>query len=364
MSSKPPGPELTQVDHLHVLEKGRRLLYFGGCDYFRLAWNAQVRRAVRQATIGQPVTVAASRTTTGNHPLYGRLEKVLARFFGEQTATLASSGYATTWALSQALAGEFTHVLIDEKAHQSLVDAVGSWKGTVRRFRHADPDHAGALARRWPSGAKPILVTDGMFAHDGSMAPLQAYRSVLPGKTWIWVDDAHAAGLMGGRGRGTPEWDELHRKRLIQSFSLSKAFGTYGGAILGDRSVREKLRRRAAVLAGNTPLPLPLAAGALEAIHQLETHPEWRQKLASKTVWLKRQLRGLDWPCLNTPGPIVSWIPQGNPQRLIRRLRDAGIYPSFIRYQGSEGYFRFAISSAHGHGHLKLLASVLRDAAR
>jgi len=363
MSAPQPGPALMQVDPVHVEEKGRVLLYFGGCDYFRLSWHRAVRAVVKQALGRRSLTVAASRTTTGNDPLYGSMEDRLARFFATESATLAASGYVAVLAVGQALRDVFTHVLIDEKAHGCLKEALRSWKARIRVFRHADPDHVEKLVRRWPARARGILITDGMFAQDGSMPPLREYRDALPARAWIWVDDAHGAGLMGKRGRGALEWAGVSGRRWIQTLSLGKAFGVYGGAILGARSLRTKLLERAEILAGNTPLPLPYVEGLMESIRQLEAHPEWRDRLLEESTGLKRALAPLGWPSLLTPGPIVSWTPPGDPKPMMTALRRAGIHPCFIRYQGRPGCFRFALSSGHTRRQLLHLGEALMKGA-
>ena len=107
---------LQQIDRTHVLHRGRKLIYFAGCDYFRLASHPDVLRAVHTGLDELGLNVAASRKTTGNHPIYGELESSLARFFGTESALLVSNGYATNLAVAQALAGEFTHGLVDNRA--------------------------------------------------------------------------------------------------------------------------------------------------------------------------------------------------------------------------------------------------------
>src|SRR5688572_17632636 len=114
------APGLAQVDPTHVRYRGKKYLYFGGCDYYRLTWHPALRRAVHRALDEGGWNVAASRTTTGNHPLYAALEGALADFFGSAAAVLAPTGYVANLLAAQALAGDFSHALIDERAHPSL----------------------------------------------------------------------------------------------------------------------------------------------------------------------------------------------------------------------------------------------------
>src|SRR5262249_36925475 len=129
---------LQQIDRTYVRWGRKRLIYFGGCDYFPLSSHPQILSALKEGLNQFGLNVAASRFTTGNHELYGQLEAELRRFFGAPSATLVSNGYATNVVVAQALAGEFSHALIDSCAHQSLRDCLPFLGCEVIEFRHAD----------------------------------------------------------------------------------------------------------------------------------------------------------------------------------------------------------------------------------
>ncbi len=328
-----PEP-LRQVDRTWVRCGKRRLSYFSGCDYFRLASQPKVLAAL-QAGVGRfGLNVAASRLTTGNHVLYGELEKRLAVFFEADAAVIVSSGYLSSLVVAQALAGKFSHALIDRESHPSLADA-----------------------------ARFLELTDGMFARDGSTAPLPEYLAVLPKDAELLVDDAHGAGTLGATGKGTLEHAQVGRRRIIQTVTLSKAFGVYGGAILGTAALRRRIFKHSQLFAGSTPLPLPLANAALAALDILKTDKSLRQRLADKSDYVKIALRAAGLPLPEAPGPIISIRPERARRRagLRRRLLDAGIYPPFIKYPGgaASGYFRFVISSEHSRGQLEQLIQIL-----
>ena len=111
---------LQQVDRVFVRWRGRRLVYFAGCDYFRLASHPRVLAAVRRGLKEFGLNVAASRKTTGNHALYEELEQAVARFCQAERAVLVDNGYMTNLAVAQAFRGEFTHVLMDARSHTSV----------------------------------------------------------------------------------------------------------------------------------------------------------------------------------------------------------------------------------------------------
>src|SRR6185295_18778542 len=141
-------------------------------------------------------------------------------------------------------------------------------------FKHKDVED---LENRRTSD-RVLVLTDGMFAHDGSIAPLTEYHSRLPKEDCILVDDSHGAGVLGGQGRGTHELCGVPRARLIQTTTLSKAFGAFGGVILGSEEFCRKICEKSAAFSGSTPMPLPCAGAALEATKLLK-NPVFRERL-------------------------------------------------------------------------------------
>src|SRR5438477_4962766 len=209
------APPLQQVDRTHVRYQNRTLSYFGGCDYFRLSSHPAVLAALQAGLKKYGLTVAASRKTTGNHPLYETLEQRLADFFAVPDAVLLSNGYATNLVVAQTLAGTFSHVFIDERAHASLVDAAAFFDCPVIRFSHRDPESVARVVQRIGLQSRPVLLSDGMFSHDGELAPLGAYLRILPRDAAILLDDAHGTGVLGRTGRGTIEELDVRSKRII-----------------------------------------------------------------------------------------------------------------------------------------------------
>jgi 7-keto-8-aminopelargonate synthetase-like enzyme len=357
---------LQQVDRVFVRWRGRRLVYFAGCDYYRLASHPRVLAAVRRGLKEFGLNVASSRKTTGNHALYERLERELAKLFRAERAVLVDNGYMTNLAVAQAFRGVFTHVLMDARSHTSVADAAVLLGAKVVPFAHRDVGDFQRRLRGLGKGARPIVFTDGMFSHDGSVAPLAEYLAALPAKAALLVDDAHGAGVLGKAGQGTPSYCGVRDARVIQTVTLSKAFGAFGGAILGPCAVAEAVLRKSRCFTGATPVPLPLAAGALESLRLLRAQPKLQARLIANASWLKARLRARGMELPDAPGPIALVIPKSANEaaRLQRRLLAAGIHPPFIRYPGGPegGFFRFVVSSEHTDGQLEALAEALTSA--
>jgi 8-amino-7-oxononanoate synthase len=362
-----PEP-LQQINRTYVRFRQRKLSYYSGCDYFRLASHPRVMAALQAGAKKYGLNVAASRMTTGNHALYRELEAQLADFFAAESALLVSCGYVTNLVVAQGLAGHFSHALIDARAHPSLADAARLLDCPVLQFKSRDPEALALAIRRCGPGSNLLVLTDGMFSSDGSAAPLAEYLKVLPKDALILVDDAHGAGVLGHHGRGAPEHAGVSRRRIIQTVTLSKSFGAYGGAILGTARLRQQILDRSRMFVGSTPLPLPLANAALEGVRILKADKSLRPRLMRNAARVKTALREAGLPLAETPGPIVPLLPRrpSEAARLNRALLAAGIYPPFIKYPGGppSGYFRFVISSEHSRRQLDSLIEVLLADAR
>ncbi len=356
-------PPLQQIDRTFVMFRGQKFSYFGGCDYFRLSSHPKVLRATEASLRRFGLNVSASRMTTGNHVLYQELEAALIDFFDADDALLVGNGYATNLIVGQALAGNSSHALIDERSHSSLVDAARFLDCPVIAFKHRDAADVARHVQRIGAGAKLILLTDGMFSHDGSVAPLKEYLKLLPRDAILLVDDAHGAGVLGETGQGTLQAEGVNRRRIIQTITLSKAFGSHGGAILGTQKLRGRILARSGCFVGHTPMPLPLAGAAMAAIRILAEGNRLRARLKSNVDRVKTILRKNFFPIPETPAPIVPvMLPTPREMEgLRRRLIAARIFPSFIQYPGGPagGYFRFVISSEHGGEQLDNLLRVL-----
>ena len=359
------SPPLQQVERTYVRCGESKLSYFGGCDYFRLSSHALVLKALQDGLQKYGLNVAASRSTTGNHELYERLEARLAEFFDAPAAVLLSSGYLANLAVTQALAGTRSHALIDERAHASLRDAAQFLNCPVVSFKSRDAGDLAKTLRRIGPKTRPLILTDGMFSHDGSFPPMKKYLQVLPQNGLVLLDDAHGAGVLGKTGKGTLEQTGVTRRGIIQTIALSKAFGVYGGAILCDTDLRKLILAKSRLFNGNTPLPLPLANAVMKAIDILSSSNSLRTRLLQNIKRVKAALQKMGHPTTDSLSPIIPLIPRHPDEvpQLKRELIANGVFPSFIKYPAGAdtGYFRFAISSEHSRAQIDRLLRFFKN---
>ncbi len=347
--------QLEPIDRTHVVWNGQRLLFFGGCDYHRMASHPEVLRTITESLQRDGISTGASRTTTGDHPAYGALEAQLARFAGTEAAVLTPTGFSSNLILAQALAGKFSAVLLDREAHCSLRDATQFLGATVHFFNHRDVSDL--TKQRATLGDGPVVIlTDGMFWFDGSVAPVADYLEVMRSGDWLWVDDAHGFGTMGSRGRGTVEQAAVATtERVVTTCTLSKALGCAGGAILGSSAVVQEIWRRSSMFRGSTPVPVPWIRGAALALDLLENgNDDLASKLHENAERVRSQVEGSIGK-----GPIVTQVGIICDMEKVRAtFLEKGIFPAVTEYDGKLS-LRAVISSQHSYEELDRLAACL-----
>jgi len=157
------------------------------------------------------------------------------------------------------------------------------------------------------SGHRPLIITDGIFALTGEIVPLdQIYWLAMRYSATIIVDDAHATGVLGKSGRGTPDHFNLDgAEGIYQSETMSKALGSYGGFITGEGEVINKMREECHFYGASTALPPPVVAAGLAAVRILRQQPELRLRLFENADRLRSGVKELGFDTSDTVAPII-----------------------------------------------------------
>ncbi len=361
------GPQLEYVGDTEVLYQGKRWIFFGGNDYHRFSRNAAVIEALVTAAQQDGINTAGSRFTTGNHKIYIELERSIADFLGAEAALVCSAGYLSSTILLQGIAEEFDLVCIDETAHASLVDAARKSGKPTTTFSHCDPEHLNQILKRELKPAqRPLVLTDGVFASIGDIAPLRAYADLIEKVNGrIVTDDAHVVGVLGLAGMGSWEEAGIPRNLIYQTGTLSKGLGGFGGFVAGSANEIEAIRFRSGAFKGSTPMPLPIAAASIRAIQILLAEPQRITRLRQRSALVKPRLRSLGFRVSEGLAPIcsVTFFDPDKNSVLGECLKEHRVFPSFIDYPGSPpgGHYRFTLSSAHSDAEVDALCAAVQE---
>jgi 8-amino-7-oxononanoate synthase len=263
------------------------------------------------------------------------------------------SGYLSSLVLAQALAGLYEVILVDEAAHFCVCDAAEAMGRPVFTFKHRDPEHLRQVIKtKLKPGQRPLLLSDGVFPTFGRIAPLPDYARILETcDGLIGLDDAHGVGVLGPDGRGSYDYFGLKSANCHLAGTLSKAFGGYGGFIVGPRNLIENIKSRTGTYVGSTPIPTPLAAATAKGIEILRQHPEMRAKLHRNAALAKAGLKELGIPTEDTPVPIIAWSLSSEKKmvKVQQELMKRGIAIAYLKYAGAPaaGVLRVTIFSTH-----------------
>lgn len=342
-----------------VQQDGIELLAFHGCGYLGLGHDPRVIAAAGRALQRYGASGLASRTTSGTLDLHERLESTLADFLGVDAALVVPDGYIADCAAAAALGEGRSIALLDGDSHPSLVDSARLAGLTTYDYGAGDVLHAMALLDRHKD-SKPLVMTDGVFAMHGRLAPLPDLVRYLPTNAAIIVDDCHGVGVLGEGGRGTLEAFGIRDDRVILTGSLAKALGASGGFIAGASDAIATIARSAAMYIGTTALSPPLAAAALASLEILQSEPERLERLRANTSQLHLTARRIGLTTTGTFFPVlrISFDAAEESKRLSAALHVEGVYAPSIDYFGA-GSIRIAVTSEHTAADIRRLEECL-----
>jgi 7-keto-8-aminopelargonate synthetase-like enzyme len=344
---------------------GKTFSYFAGNNYLGLANDPFLVANAVKALEKYGVNFAASRQTTGTADIHLELEKTLAAFKDQQDAVVFASGYMGNKILLQVLKGRYDSVLIDSMAHPSITDSIPRDISFVEYYDHGNPDHLEKLLKA-SSTRKPLIITDGVFALTGEIAPVGQLHSLAQKYgALLVVDDAHATGVLGENGRGTPEHFHLdHAPGLFQSETMSKAIGSYGGFIAGSRELTDSIRKKSTFYGASTALPPPIVAAGLSAVKHIMDHPQLRVRLKENTEILHKGIEELEFSTSQGITPIVPlyFNKKEDAGCLSQYLEENGIVAPAVDYPVQTNRFivRITVSGGHSKEQIQHLLTTLK----
>jgi len=337
----------------YVTIQNKQYSYFAGNDYLGLANNPLIKQQANQAIATYGMNFSASRKTTGTSSLHQLLEKKIAQFKDSEAAIVFASGYLGNYILINALSDKFDAIFTDESVHPSMLLGFPSNKiREIHYYKHCDSANLEELLEKHKTD-NPLILTDGIFALTGEIAPIAKIHEIAVRMNAILVvDDAHGTGILGETGKGTPEYFGLHKAtNIYQTETFSKAFGVYGGFIASTQQVIEKIFTQSPVFAGSTALPPTLAAAAIQSLELVSSQPELRNRLFENIDYLKPQLLNLGFNLVESRTPIASLFFETREKavNLSEFLYQNQIIAPFIEYPVKHDNYiiRLTISSAH-----------------
>ncbi len=317
---------------------GRTVVNLTSNNYLALANDPRLKAAAKAAIDRYGVGTAAVRTIIGTMTIHRELEERLARFKGTQAALVFQSGFTVNVACCQTLMSSEKDLLIsDELNHASIIDGARLAKAARKVYPHRDMKALGDILQSPEARAsrRRMIVTDGVFSMDGDIAPLPEIMELAERHgAFVMVDDAHASGVLGRNGRGTPDHFGLTDKVQIQIGTLSKAIATVGGYVAGSRDLRDLLASAARPFTFSSSHPPSVVATCLAALDVLESEPKRLERLWSNARHFKEGLKklGFDTGASATPITPVMVGDTAKAGAFSARLFEEGVFALAIGY--------------------------------
>ncbi len=358
---------------------GEAAVSFSTNNYLALANHPRLVDAAKAGLERYGVGNCESRLLGGDLPVYRELERRLGALKHKTDAVLFVTGYMTNIGVLSTLtkAGMLARLhgyraktrrkyayFTDEYNHISIREGI-LMSGAVRHtYRHADMDHLESLLKA-ADGYSPIIVSDGVFSMEGTIAPLpeltqlaERYGAIL------YVDDAHATGVLGANGGGTSEHFGCYSPTIMQMGTLSKALGAIGGFVALEREMADVLRLTSSAYGFTCPPPPDQANALLAALDILQEEPERRARLWDNQRYFVERMRPLGYEMTSTATPIVPVLigDAARCQHFARELRAEGVHVDAIQFPAvpvGQARLRFMLNAAHTREQIDHVVSVM-----
>jgi glycine C-acetyltransferase len=341
---------------------GKRVVSLSSNDYLGLTHHPRLREAALAAVRDYGVGSGAVRTIAGTMSMHEALEAELAEFKGTPAVLTFQSGFTANTGVIPTITGETDLIVSDGLNHASIIDGMRLSKAPRKIYPHADVEGLKhildeAVEHGREGTGEPyrliLVVTDGVFSMDGDIAPLPAIvEAAEAAGAAVFVDDAHASGVLGRDGRGSVDHFGLHGRVAIQVGTLSKAVGSLGGYVAGSTALREILTQRARPFLFSTSHPPAVVAACREAIRVMREEPELLERLWANTRRFKAELARLGFDTGRSDTPITP-VMMGDPETAMRfsdRLMGEGVFAQPVVFPTvalDQARIRTIVTAAH-----------------
>ncbi len=350
---------------------GREVINLCANNYLGLASHPDVREAAHRAIDRYGYGMASVRFICGTHAVHRELEQRLAAFLGTDEVILYSSCFDANGGLFETLLGEQDAVISDALNHASIIDGIRLCK--ARKYRYANRDMAELEARlqETADARTRLIVTDGVFSMDGTLAPLAAICNLADRyNALVVVDDSHATGFMGKAGRGTHEHAGVMGRVDLLTGTLGKALGgAAGGYVAGRARAVEWLRQRSRPYLFSNSLPPVIAATSLRVLELIADGDALRHQLHDNAQFFRAGMTAAGFTLVAGEHPIIP-VMLGEAAlagRMAERLLQLGVYVigfSFPVVPKGQARIRTQMSAAHTRADLEHAIAAFTTAGR
>ena len=322
------GPQGSVVD----LNTGQHLINLCANNYLGLSSHPEVIQAAKDALDTHGFGMSSVRFICGTQDLHKTLEQKIADFYGTEDTILYAAAFDANGGVFEPLLGAEDAIISDALNHASIIDGIRLCK--AQRYRYANGDLADLetqLKEARAQGAKNILiVTDGVFSMDGLVAPLDGICDLADQyDALVMVDECHAAGFLGARGRGSLEAKGVLGRVDIITGTLGKALGgAMGGYTTASKPIIEMLRQRSRPYLFSNSLAPSIVGASIKVFELIDKDTSYRDRLMDNTAYFRAGIKKLGFDIIEGEAAIIPIMlyEATLAQEMATRLMEHGVY--------------------------------------
>jgi glycine C-acetyltransferase len=342
----------------------KEMIYLASNDYLNLTTHPKVVEAGVKALLKYGAGAGSVPLLGGSLDIHIELENKIAKFKGCESAIIYTSGFGSNSSTLLSLLQKQDIAVLDRLVHASIIDGC---KGTnTRFFKHNDINSLDKILKNSQNSYRTKMIcVDGVYSMDGDIAPLDKIVEVAKKyNAYLFVDEAHATGVIGNNGRGTLEYHNVEGEIDLVSGTFSKALGGVGGFIAGNKQIIQLLNFYSRSYIFSTAMSPQTCASLIAAIDVIETEPELRYKLWNNILYFRDKLKALGFNIGNSETAIFPIIVGDDfkTKELCRELHEINIYVNPVLYPAVSkklSRLRISLMSTHEKEHLDTTLSAL-----
>jgi glycine C-acetyltransferase len=350
---------ITSAQGAEITVNGKKVLNFCANNYLGLSSHPKVMEAARKTIDNRGYGLSSVRFICGTQDIHKELEARLSAFLGTEDTILYAAAFDANGGVFEPLFGEKDAIISDELNHASIIDGVRLCKAERYRYKHNDMADLEEKLKVSSTLRNRIIVTDGSFSMDGTIARLdEICRLAEKYDAIVMTDDSHSTGFLGKTGRGTHEYRGVMGKVDIITGTLGKALGgASGGFTSGKKEIIEMLRQRSRPYLFSNTLAPSIVGASIKVLDLLSESTDLRDKLEENTKYFRSKMTEAGFDIKPGDHPIVPIMLYDAvvAQTFAAKLLDEGIYViGFFFPVVAKGLARIRVqlSAAHERAHL------------
>ncbi|MGV3761532.1 glycine C-acetyltransferase [Parapedobacter sp.] len=341
------------------IESGDEVINFCANNYLGLSSHPKVIAAAKRTIDSHGYGMSSVRFICGTQDIHKVLEAKISEFLGTEDAILYAAAFDANGGVFEPLLGAEDAIISDELNHASIIDGVRLCKAQRFRYKNCDMADLEAQLKAAKDTRHRIIVTDGAFSMDGSVAPLDKICDLADQyEALVMIDESHCTGFIGKTGRGTHELHGVMDRVDIITGTLGKALGgASGGFTAGRKEVVDMLRQRSRPYLFSNTLAPAIAGASIAVLDMLSETTALRDKLEHNTKYFREKMTGAGFDIKPGVHPIVPVMLYDAPlaQEFAFRMLAEGIYVIGFYYPvvpKGKARIRVQLSAAHEQHHL------------